>query len=168
MGWLALNAVMFLVLAWYCDEVVPSEFGVKRSACFCMKKEYWCETHARAHNESAGSDSSSLRRAALSAETYTPSPDPDVRAEADQVRAGRYNAGRAAGGGMALELLSLRKSFGGFHAVQGLDLGVDRGQLLCMLGHNGAGKTTTINMLTGKPQSQVGMPLLISSHTRYG
>ena len=56
---------------------------------------------------------------------------------------------RAAAGRYGSRTLSLRKSFGGFHAVQGLDLGVDRGQLLCMLGHNGAGKTTTINMFTG-------------------
>jgi hypothetical protein len=149
-GWLALNGAMFLVLAWYCDEVVPSEFGVKRSVCFCLKSGYWCGSGGGSGgNNKAADAAAALRRSALSASKYTPSPDPDVRAEADQVRAGRYNAGRAIGGGMALELLSLRKSFGDFQAVQGLDLGVDRGQLLCMLGHNGAGKTTTINMLTG-------------------
>ena len=36
-----------------------------------------------------------------------------------------------------------------FRAVNGVTLAVDRGQLICLLGHNGAGKTTTINMLTG-------------------
>ena len=60
--------------------------------------------------------------------------------------------------------------FGGFHAVQGLDLGVDRGSS-CMLGHNGAGKTTTINMLTGIYQSQAVMPQSMTSlsqrHGRY-
>jgi ABC-2 type transport system ATP-binding protein len=34
-----------------------------------------------------------------------------------------------------------------FHAVQGLDLTVDRGELFGLLGPNGAGKTTTIKML---------------------
>ena len=36
-----------------------------------------------------------------------------------------------------------------FHAVQGVSLAIDEGELLVLLGHNGAGKSTTINMLTG-------------------
>ena len=143
-GWLILNGIIYVVLAWYCDEVVPSEFGVKRGMCFCASRSYWFGS-----TDDEDRDPAQLRREALSAANYVPPEDADVRDEAEQVRSGRYNAGRAQGGGMALELLSLRKSFGDFQAVQGLDLGVDRGQLLCMLGHNGAGKTTTINVLTG-------------------
>jgi ABC-2 type transport system ATP-binding protein len=43
----------------------------------------------------------------------------------------------------------LRKDYGGFSAVQGLDLDVAPGQVYGFLGPNGAGKTTTIKMLTG-------------------
>jgi hypothetical protein len=30
MGYLCWNCVMYLVLAWYADEVVPGDYGVKR------------------------------------------------------------------------------------------------------------------------------------------
>ena len=41
------------------------------------------------------------------------------------------------------------KAYGTFKAVDGLDLTVDKGQLVALLGPNGAGKTTTIEMLEG-------------------
>lgn len=43
----------------------------------------------------------------------------------------------------------LRKRFGTFEAVRGLDLRVPAGQVLGFLGPNGAGKTTTMRMITG-------------------
>ncbi|GIX16053.1 MAG: ABC transporter ATP-binding protein [Rhodothalassiaceae bacterium] len=43
----------------------------------------------------------------------------------------------------------LTKRFGGFLAVDGVDLAVPRGEVLGFLGPNGAGKTTTMKMLTG-------------------
>jgi len=43
----------------------------------------------------------------------------------------------------------LRKSFGDFVAVDGIDLSVPRGEIFGFLGPNGSGKTTTIRMLCG-------------------
>ncbi len=43
----------------------------------------------------------------------------------------------------------LRKTFGAFVAVAGLDLTIARGEVFGLLGANGSGKTTTIRMLTG-------------------
>jgi ABC-2 type transport system ATP-binding protein len=43
----------------------------------------------------------------------------------------------------------LRKSYGSFEAVRGLDLEVRRGEILAFLGPNGAGKTTTVEILEG-------------------
>lgn len=44
---------------------------------------------------------------------------------------------------------SISRSYGDTLAVRNLDLRVESGELLAMLGHNGAGKTTTIKMLVG-------------------
>jgi ABC-2 type transport system ATP-binding protein len=43
----------------------------------------------------------------------------------------------------------LRKTFGTFVAVEGLDLTIHRGEVFGLLGPNGSGKTTTIRMLCG-------------------
>ena len=49
----------------------------------------------------------------------------------------------------AIETRQLRKSFGEFVAVDGIDLVVPRGSFYGFLGPNGAGKSTTIKCLTG-------------------
>jgi ABC-2 type transport system ATP-binding protein len=46
-------------------------------------------------------------------------------------------------------LKGVRKRFGAVQALDGLDLSVNRGELLAVLGPNGAGKTTAIGMLLG-------------------
>jgi len=48
---------------------------------------------------------------------------------------------------LAIEVESLKKSFGETKAVDGVDLSVRKGAVYGMLGPNGAGKTTTIRML---------------------
>ena len=53
---------------------------------------------------------------------------------------------------MSLKLIdakNLKKSFGGFTAVDNIDLNVQRGEVVGFLGPNGAGKSTTMKMLTG-------------------
>lgn len=49
----------------------------------------------------------------------------------------------------AIELRGLTKSFGSVHAVRGIDLRVQPGEIIAFLGPNGAGKTTTIDMMLG-------------------
>ena len=51
--------MLYIVLAWYCDEVVPSEYGVKRSVCFCVKRQYWCGGSGAGGGGGSGSGSSS-------------------------------------------------------------------------------------------------------------
>ncbi len=48
-----------------------------------------------------------------------------------------------------IEARALTKRFGGIIAVNTLDLAVQSGELVGLIGPNGCGKTTTINMLTG-------------------
>jgi ABC-2 type transport system ATP-binding protein len=47
----------------------------------------------------------------------------------------------------AVQTLKLTRKFGELTAVDGIDLGIKKGELFALLGPNGAGKTTTINML---------------------
>ncbi len=49
----------------------------------------------------------------------------------------------------ALETQGLRRTFGDFVAVDGIDLAVPQGSFYGFLGPNGAGKSTTIKCLTG-------------------
>jgi branched-chain amino acid transport system ATP-binding protein len=48
-----------------------------------------------------------------------------------------------------LSLQQLQVSYGGIRAVKGIDLEVQPGELVCLIGANGAGKTTTLKAITG-------------------
>jgi branched-chain amino acid transport system ATP-binding protein len=48
-----------------------------------------------------------------------------------------------------LVLKELHVSYGGIKAVKGIDLAVEAGELVCLIGANGAGKTTTLKAITG-------------------
>jgi branched-chain amino acid transport system ATP-binding protein len=48
-----------------------------------------------------------------------------------------------------LQIESLHKSFGGFRAVNGANLDVQKGEIVAVIGPNGAGKTTLFNLITG-------------------
>ncbi|MAY79209.1 MAG: ABC transporter [Deltaproteobacteria bacterium] len=50
----------------------------------------------------------------------------------------------------AIQLQGVRKEYGRVTAVDGIDLCVQPGEFVGLVGHNGAGKTTTIRMLTGQ------------------
>jgi ABC-2 type transport system ATP-binding protein len=49
----------------------------------------------------------------------------------------------------AVHVENLRRNFGAFTAVDGIDLRVSKGEIFGFLGPNGAGKSTTIRMLCG-------------------
>lgn len=49
----------------------------------------------------------------------------------------------------AVEIRSLRKSFGKVKALDGLDLDIETGQVFGIIGPNGSGKTTAIRILCG-------------------
>ena len=58
-----------------------------------------------------------------------------------------------------LEVRQLKVSYGGINAVKGIDLRVDAGEMVALIGANGAGKTTTLKAVSGL--------LRHSGHVRY-
>jgi branched-chain amino acid transport system ATP-binding protein len=48
-----------------------------------------------------------------------------------------------------LSLAQLEVAYGGIRAVKGVDIAVEPGELVCLIGANGAGKTTTLRAITG-------------------
>jgi ABC-2 type transport system ATP-binding protein len=55
-----------------------------------------------------------------------------------------------------IDVRGLRKSYGDFEAVKGIDIHVDRGEVFALLGPNGAGKTTTAEILEGFRERSAG------------
>ena len=51
--------------------------------------------------------------------------------------------------GTALNAVDVRRHFGTVRAVDGVDLSIDRGEIVALLGPNGAGKTTFLDLVLG-------------------
>jgi branched-chain amino acid transport system ATP-binding protein len=59
-----------------------------------------------------------------------------------------------------LEAAGLKVHFGGVHAVDGVDLTLEKGEILGLIGPNGAGKTTLVNALSGFQKPTAGKVFL--------
>jgi branched-chain amino acid transport system ATP-binding protein len=55
-----------------------------------------------------------------------------------------------------LELKEVRVHYGGIEAVKGIDLNVEEGEIVTMIGANGAGKTTTLKTISGLKRPTTG------------
>lgn len=55
-----------------------------------------------------------------------------------------------------LEVKGLEVRYGGIRAVKGIDLAVDEGELVCLIGANGAGKTSALKAICGLLPSTAG------------
>ncbi|MGE5128717.1 MAG: ABC transporter ATP-binding protein [Sphingomonadaceae bacterium] len=55
-----------------------------------------------------------------------------------------------------LEVAALEVRYGGIRAVKGIDLEVNEGELVCLIGANGAGKSSTLKAICGLVPTRVG------------
>lgn len=66
-----------------------------------------------------------------------------------------------------IQLRDITKSYGAFDALRGIDLDIEAGEVVCVLGDNGAGKSTLIKILSGLHRQSSGQLLLDGSVTTY-
>lgn len=59
-----------------------------------------------------------------------------------------------------LKIQGLKKKFGNFEALSGLDMEVEEGALYGFVGPNGAGKTTAIRIITGLLKADEGTVMI--------
>ena len=157
---LGLDIVLYVALAWYFDQVVPTEFGLQRKPWFLLTPAYW-----RGGN---GGGPPRRTRVRVAGGALLDPPGHGSRSDGDddgtpRVSDGDDDSTKAAAAvvveplaelapeeaGHGVRTYRLRKVFPRGVAVQGLDLDMRRGAITALLGANGAGKTTTISMLTG-------------------
>lgn len=50
---------------------------------------------------------------------------------------------------LAIQIIDLKKHFGGIHALRGVDMSVPKNQITAIIGDNGAGKSTLIKCISG-------------------
>lgn len=67
----------------------------------------------------------------------------------------------------ALQTTSLAKSYGAVHALRGVDLSVQSGEILALCGDNGAGKSTLIRVLSGAHEPSSGDVQLFGQSVRF-
>lgn len=135
-AWLYADAVIHLIIAWYLDNVLPGEFGVKLPFWFVFSPKYW--RHIFCSRNSATSST------AASVQTSTPAKnatDPTAHAATAAVE--------VSGLVKMFRKNALYESVHDKLAVNGVSFSIAEGQVFSFLGHNGAGKTTTINLLCG-------------------
>ncbi|MFV0361004.1 sugar ABC transporter ATP-binding protein [Tropicimonas sp.] len=65
-----------------------------------------------------------------------------------------------------LEVRNLHKRFGGVHALRGVDLRIDRGQVYHLLGENGCGKSTLIKVISGAHRPTEGQLIVNGAEQR--
>lgn len=69
-------------------------------------------------------------------------------------------------GGPAIQARGVAKHYGALHAVDGVDLTVQHGEIFGLIGHNGAGKSTLFKMMLGLIEPSAGEILVNGASVR--
>jgi ABC-2 type transport system ATP-binding protein len=69
---------------------------------------------------------------------------------------------------LAVDVRGLRKQYGDVTAVDGIDLGIRKGEVFGLLGPNGAGKSTTVEILQGNRDRDSGEVSVLGSDPAHG
>lgn len=66
---------------------------------------------------------------------------------------------------MSIEIQNINKHFGKFHAIKGLNLKIEAGELVALLGPSGCGKTTLLRIISGLEHPDSGSILFSGEDT---
>jgi ATP-binding cassette subfamily A (ABC1) protein 3 len=135
-AWMFFDIFMYLILAWYTAQVIPSPVGTTKPFYFIFQPSYWCKC-CSSSKEKRPSDGPMSGSPVAPEEQECKSCD--VHEAVDEHSLGKPT----------ITVTNLKKSFGAQTAVNNLNFEMYENQIFVLLGHNGAGKTTAINMLTG-------------------
>nr|KAF6488605.1 ATP binding cassette subfamily A member 3 [Molossus molossus] len=129
LGMLLLDSVLYGLVTWYVEAILPGQFGVPQPWYFFIMPSYWC----------------GHPRTVLGKEEEDQDPEKALRTEYFEAEPESLVAG--------IKIKHISKVFKVGNkskaAVRDLNLNLYEGQITVLLGHNGAGKTTTLSMLTG-------------------
>ncbi|XP_063149515.1 cholesterol transporter ABCA5-like [Candoia aspera] len=127
---LALDSMLYLLLAVYLDQVIPGEYGLRRHFFFFLKPSFW------------------LKRTKNYKELYESNFNGSLDFnEVIEPISSEFQ------GKEAIRISSVQKSFlkkgETVEALKNLSFDIYEGQITALLGHSGTGKTTLMNILCG-------------------
>ncbi|KAL8163511.1 UNVERIFIED_CONTAM: ATP-binding cassette sub- A member 5 [Gekko kuhli] len=127
---LALDSMLYLLVAVYLDQVIPGEYGLRRSSFFFLKPSFWLK-QTRNYKE--------LYEASITGNLNFSEITEPVSSEFQGKEAIRINGVQK----------SFVKKDETVEALKGLSFDIYEGQITALLGHSGTGKTTLMNVLCG-------------------
>jgi ATP-binding cassette subfamily A (ABC1) protein 3 len=141
-----LDAILYAVLAWYLDQVLPTEFGTQRPVYFLFTRDYWCGPIVSDLLPSGGAsspfsiDNHELTKALLVANEQEGGLGESKEGESnDKFEAVSDFLTRQLADGRAVSIRGLRKVYKTTAedkvAVKSLDLDMFEGQITVLLGH---------------------------------
>ncbi|XP_032066881.1 ATP-binding cassette sub-family A member 10-like isoform X1 [Thamnophis elegans] len=128
---LLIDSLLYMLLAFYFDKVVPDKYGVPYPPLFFLKKTYWCKPKSPYTGDAPTSEWSHGSIFSDNAEPVPP----------------EFN------GKEVIRLNNIKKIYKmkstETEALKGLSLDIYEGQITAILGHSTSGKTTLLNILSG-------------------
>ncbi|TKC49185.1 hypothetical protein EI555_000338 [Monodon monoceros] len=127
---LALNSIFYVLLAVYLDQVIPGEFGLRRSSFYFLKPSYWSKSRRNYKELSEGNVSGNISFS----EIVEPVSSEFIGKEAIRISGIQK---------------TYRKKGENVEALRSLSFDIYEGQITALLGHSGTGKSTLMNILCG-------------------